>query len=154
MSRLWCCRYRRRAHQTRTGRFGLTARRPDLPRTLTQRIQHFFQLGGQRRADRNIHLPLRIGEANTVRMQEHALESEAAQLFVEDSIAVFVITHHRMPSPGGMDANLMRAPSEQLHFHQSGKVAEELHRPDLTLRGFAVGIHAYRALTAHTQIGT
>jgi hypothetical protein len=111
-----------------------------------------MQLLRQRRADTYQTAPIRILEADAVRMQKQTLHAKAPHLLVEFTVAVFVIACNRVPGIRGMHTDLMRTPGKQAHFQQRRQIAEELHHAKLAGCLLATGVHHYRTFAADTGV--
>src|SRR4029077_19091082 len=115
-------------------------------------IEHVRQLRRQRRAQAELPA-LRPCEAQAVRVQEHAPETERAQLLVEGGVAVLVVSRNRVRGVLCVYADLMSAARAQPDLHEGRRPAEELDRPELAHRGLSRGRRTHRALTADPRIG-
>ena len=85
--------------------------------------------GGSGRVDAELPA-LRPGEADTARVQEHALQTQLPHGLVEAGVTVLLVARHRVPGVLGVHADLVRAAGLERHLQEGRDPAEELHRDE------------------------
>jgi hypothetical protein len=117
-----------------------------------QLVDHRAQIGRQRRVDAELPA-FRPLEADAVRVQEHALESQRTHRFVEVRVAVLFIPCHGVAGVRGVHADLVRATGLEHHLEQGGDAAEELHGAKAAHRRLATLGDLHRAFATDARIG-
>ena len=117
------------------------------------RIEYRGQLTGQRRAGVKRDAGTGPLERNGLRMQERALQAMKFEFGIAVTIAIFVVTQQRVTGEGGVNADLMRAPRRNVHFHQRRERTEELHRLEYAHRVLAGGGNPHVSFAVLAVVG-